>query len=99
MGCISVKVNVIKGFSVSLLSERMRAKVSTYPWMKVAISTYPWMKVDVSVYPGMKVSVGIVCDANRDVYVRVNPDYIFLTPSNNFEDDIDIISNIIWSAT
>lgn len=78
MSCISVKVNVVQGFSLSLLSEGIKAAVSACP--------------------GIRVSVGIVCDANREVYIRTNPDYIFLTPSNNFEDDIDIMSNIVWSA-
>ena len=46
----------------------------------------------------IKVSVGIVCDVGKDAYLRVEPDYIWLMPSNNFEDNVDVLSNVVWTT-
>ena len=31
-------------------------------------------------------------------YLRINPEYIWLMPSNNFIDYVDVISNIDWNV-
>ncbi len=46
----------------------------------------------------MKVSIGVVCDVGKQAYLKVDPDYIWLMPSNNFEDNIDVLSNVVWHA-
>lgn len=46
----------------------------------------------------MKVSIGVVCDVGRQAYLKVDPDYIWLMPSNNFEDNVDVLSNVVWHA-
>lgn len=47
---------------------------------------------------GMKVSIGVVCDVGKQAYLKVDPDYIWLMPSNNFEDNVDVLSNVVWHA-
>ena len=44
----------------------------------------------------MKVSIGVVCDVGKQAYLKVDPDYIWLMPSNNFEDNVDVLSNVVW---
>lgn len=46
----------------------------------------------------MKVSIGVVCDVGKQSYLKVDPDYIWLMPSNNFEDNVDVLSNVVWHA-
>lgn len=46
----------------------------------------------------MKVSIGVVCDVGKQAYLKVDPDYIWLMPSNNFEDNVDVLSNVVWHA-
>ena len=55
------------------------------------------MKVSASA-TGMKVSIGGVCDVGKQAYLKVDPDYIWLMPSNNFEDNVDVLSNVVWHA-
>lgn len=46
----------------------------------------------------MKVSIGVVCDVGKQAYLKVDPEYIWLMPSNNFEDNVDVLSNVVWQA-
>lgn len=46
----------------------------------------------------MKVSIGVVCDVGKQAYLKVDPDSIWLMPSNNFEDNVDVLSNVVWHA-
>lgn len=55
------------------------------------------MKVSAST-TGMKVSIGVVCDVGKQAYLKVDPEYIWLMPSNNFEDNVDVLSNVVWQA-
>ena len=55
------------------------------------------MKVSAS-ETGMKVSIGVVCDVGKQAYLKVDPEYIWLMPSNNFEDNVDVLSNVVWQA-
>ena len=31
-------------------------------------------------------------------YLNVEPQYLWLTESNNFTDDVDILSNVVWNV-
>lgn len=45
----------------------------------------------------LKISCGIVCTRSQlDKILEVSPNYIFLSKSNNFTDDVYIISNVVW---
>lgn len=46
----------------------------------------------------MKVSIGVVCDVGKQAYLKVDPEYIWLMPSNNFLDNVDVLSNVVWQA-
>lgn len=61
----------------------------------IKVSTFPLSGINVC---SIKVSVGIVCDVGKDAYLRVEPDYIWLIPSNNFEDNVDVLSNVVWTT-
>lgn len=46
---------------------------------------------------GLDIVCGLVCDTiQKDKIIKVNPEYIFLTPSNNFTEDVFVISNVVW---
>lgn len=30
-------------------------------------------------------------------YLKVTPSFIYLMPSNNFTDDVNILSNVVWT--
>lgn len=66
----------------------------------INVNTSPLYGINVSVNPSrsIKVSVGVVCDVGKDAYLTVNPDYIWLMPSNNFEDSVDVLSNVVWTT-
>ncbi|WP_298048198.1 hypothetical protein [uncultured Bacteroides sp.] len=66
----------------------------------INVNTSPLYGINVSVNPSrsIKVSVGVVCDVGKDAYLTVNPDYIWLMPSNNFEDNVDVLSNVVWTT-
>lgn len=44
---------------------------------------------------GLKVTCSLVCTVNRDAYLRVEPDYVWLTPEM-ISGEFDIISNVSW---
>ena len=56
------------------------------------------ISVHIEAVKGMKVSIGVVCDVGKQAYLKVDPDYIWLMPSNNFEDNVDVLSNVVWHA-
>ena len=46
----------------------------------------------------LKVNCGVICSRSElDKVLRVSPDFIFLSKSNNFTDDVYIISNVVWN--
>lgn len=75
-------------------------RVNIYASKGIKVSTSPSLGMNVSVNPSfsIKVSVGVVCDVGKDAYLTVNPDYIWLMPSNNFEDSVDVLSNVVWTT-
>ena len=44
---------------------------------------------------GLNVSCNIVCSLNKDAYLRVEPDVIWLTP-DMIGGEFDIYSNVVW---
>lgn len=44
---------------------------------------------------GLKVICSLVCTVNRDAYLRVEPDYVWLT-SEMLSGEFDIYSNVSW---
>lgn len=46
----------------------------------------------------LKINCGIICSRGElDKVLEVSPDFIFLAKSNNFTDDVYIISNVVWN--
>ena len=45
---------------------------------------------------GLKVTCSLVCTVNRNAYLRVNPDYVWLTP-DMLSGEFDIFSNVNWN--
>ena len=46
----------------------------------------------------LKVNCGVICSRSElDKVLEVSPDFIFLAKSNNFTDDVYIISNVVWN--
>lgn len=47
----------------------------------------------------IKVNCGIICSRSElDKVLRVSPNLIFLSKSNNFTDDVYVISNVVWNV-
>ena len=46
----------------------------------------------------LKINCGVICSRSElDKVLKVSPDFIFLSKSNNFTDDVYIISNVVWN--
>lgn len=46
----------------------------------------------------LKINCGVICTISKlDKVLKVSPDFIFLSKSNNFTDDVYIISNVVWN--
>lgn len=46
----------------------------------------------------LKINCGVICTRSElDKVLKVSPDFIFLSKSNNFTDDVYIISNVVWN--
>lgn len=46
----------------------------------------------------LKINCGIICSRGElDKVLEVSPNFIFLSKSNNFTDDVYIISNVVWN--
>lgn len=82
-GCLSA--------NISLISEELSTLV-----------TQPIESLESTIYRmgnGLDIVCGLVCDTiQKDKIVKVNPEYIFLTPSNNFTEDVFVISNVVWNV-
>lgn len=57
------------------------------------------IQVNIIVNPKIEVKAGVVCDVGKDAYLSVSPDYIWLMSSNNFEDNVDVLSNVVWTTS
>lgn len=44
---------------------------------------------------GLSGSIGLVCYSDRDAYLRISTDTIWLTP-DVISEEFDIISNVVW---
>lgn len=44
---------------------------------------------------GLRVSAGVVCSVNKDAYLRVSTDVVWLTP-DMLSEEFDIYSNVVW---
>ena len=44
---------------------------------------------------GLNVICNVVCSVNKDAYLRVSPDVVWLTP-DMLSGEFDIYSNVIW---
>ena len=45
---------------------------------------------------GLKVTAGIICSVNKDAYLRVVPDVVWLSPDELASAEFDIYSNVVW---
>lgn len=45
---------------------------------------------------GLSVSCGLVCTVNKESYLHIVPDHIFLMPGNQFRDNTLVYSNVQW---
>lgn len=55
------------------------------------------LKVNVNrVGDGLKVDCCLVCTANKVSYLRVEPEYVWLTP-DMLSGEFDVVSNVSWN--
>lgn len=46
----------------------------------------------------LKINCGVICSRSElDKVLKVSPNFIFLSKSNGFTDDVYIISNVVWN--
>ena len=86
MGCLNVKATLMNlpGFSV-LSGIECSASVLNLP-LNVSV---------IDVTPRLKVHGSIVCSVGGGTYLRVSPDYVWLTP-DMLSGEFDIFSNVSW---
>ena len=83
LGCLSVSAwRVVGGLKVTASRADMIEKDG--------IEVSAWRVVG-----GLKVTAGIICSVNKDAYLRVVPDVVWLTP-DMIGGEFDIYSNVIW---
>lgn len=46
----------------------------------------------------LNVSFGLICMVNKERFLYVKPDHIFLMLSNNYTDDVDVFANVDWQV-
>ena len=78
-GCLSVAASRI-GLGLRVTACRAGAQVS------VAASR---------IGSGLRVTAGIVCTVNRDAYLRIAPDVVWLD-SSTVGGEFEIYSNVVW---
>lgn len=81
-GCLDVSVGRI-GDGINAIAERIGEGIG-FSVMRIG--------------GGLSVACSIVCNVNTSNYVRVEPQYLWLTPANDFTDDVDVISNVVWDV-
>lgn len=85
-GCLSVRAwRIGGGLHTSAYVIREEAN-------KDGLRTRAWR-----VGKGLNVTARLVCTANRDAYLRVSTDVLWLTPDMLSSGEFDIISNVNWN--
>lgn len=79
-GCMSVSVSRI-GEDLAMMVSRIGEDIA----MKTS-----------RIGEDMVITCSIVCNVSTTDFVRVKPQYIWLMPSNDFTDEVDVISNVVW---
>lgn len=46
----------------------------------------------------LRVNAGLVCTAGHAAYLNLEPEYLWLSGSNNFSGDVLVWSNVTWSV-
>lgn len=46
----------------------------------------------------LKISFALICMVNKERILEVHPQQIFLLISNNYTEDVDVISNVDWKV-
>ena len=89
MSCLNVKATLLNlpvVVGISLLSGiECSASVLNLP-LNVSV---------IDVTPRLKVHGSIVCSVGGGTYLRVSPDYVWLTP-DMLSGEFDIYSNVVW---
>lgn len=75
----------------------IQVNIKTDQRMAVSITAGKGLDVSAQFNRPIQVTCGVICDVQKK-YLSVNPDYIWLMPSNNFEDNVDVLSNVVWTA-
>jgi hypothetical protein len=100
MGCLQVNVTlepIIKAL-VSIKNTGLKVFASNKRGIYPIISRIGHSPiVGVSNMGGLKVRCGVVCSLAEVLpYIEVEPDVIWLTPSNNFSEEVVVYSNVTW---
>lgn len=89
MGCLNVKA--------TLLNLSLVVGINLFSRIECSASVLnPLLNVSVmDITSRLKVYVSIVCSVGGDSYLRVSPDYVWLTP-DMLSGEFDIYSNVNW---
>lgn len=102
-GCITVKVyrtpDKIRIISKDLATSIIVKGKSTSPSLFMTVNKENEdLSIKCNTNSKLKVNCGIVCSISKlDKVLKVSPDFIFLSKSNGFTDDVYIISNVVWN--
>lgn len=89
MGCLEVKATLLNlpvVVGISLLSGIECSASVLNPPLNISV---------MDVTPRLKVHGSIVCSVGGGTYLRVSPDYVWLTP-DMLSGEFDIFSNVSW---
>lgn len=100
MGCLQVNVTLepIIKVLVSIKNTGLKVFASNKGGICPIISRIGHSPIaGVSNIGGLKVRCGVVCSPAEVLpYIEVEPDFIWLTPSNNFSEEVVVYSNVTW---
>lgn len=77
----------------------IQVNIMVNPKIEVKAGDTGGINVSACFAPSIRVTAGVVCDVGKDAYLSVSPDYIWLMSSNNFEDNVDVLSNVVWTTS
>lgn len=100
MGCLQVNVTLEPMIKALVSIKNMGLKVFTFnknEMHPIVSKLGHSLIIGISNIGGLKVRCGVVCSLAEVLpYIEVEQDFIWLTPSNDFSQDVVIYSNVTW---
>lgn len=102
-GCLSISASRV-GSRASLSARRsgtpvtFSAKRSGLPAeIGAAVVGDPMRFASARMGKALQFSAGLVCSLSAGLHLRVEPEYVWLLPENDFSEDVVVYANVSWT--